>query len=335
MAEQTPETPEPNEPVVFNIAEATDEQLLAEYARVKGAGQELSAKADADPAELTGLSTQLQELSAAVQERRTRAEAAQAARDAFSNAPELTIPTQVIPETSAPVTPDNDVTPSETAPAPVPSVSQMAAQTQLPAVPAKPETGGTTITAHVLPSAAGFVRKQAGETFSGNTEISHALIQNAQSFGSKGAPGTRQAIAQFRRQRENDLVVDTTDGNETMRILRHGLAGRPPGRARGRDEPPHHRRPPHPRRRRRSPRTSSPASSRRKGSRRSTRAPASVSTPSPAASAASPVPRRSTAPTTPRSSSPDLAPPLVVPVAGAPPRTRKEGPWQCSSPTVS
>jgi hypothetical protein len=221
MAEQTPETPEPNEPVVFNIAEATDEQLLAEYARVKGAGQELSAKADADPAELTGLSTQLQELSAAVQERRTRAEAAQAARDAFSNAPELTIPTQVIPETSAPVTPDNDVTPSETAPAPVPSVSQMAAQTQLPAVPAKPETGGTTITAHVLPSAAGFVRKQAGETFSGNTEISHALIQNAQSFGSKGAPGTRQAIAQFRRQRENDLVVDTTDGNETMRILRH------------------------------------------------------------------------------------------------------------------
>ncbi|MEU4106484.1 major capsid protein [Streptomyces tanashiensis] len=221
MAEQTPETPEPNEPVVFNIAEATDEQLLAEYGRVRTAGAELSAKADADPTELSGLASQLQELSAAVAERKTRAEATQAARDAFSNAPELTIPTQVIPETSAPVTPDNDVTPEPAAPAPVPSVSQMAAQTQLPAVPAKPETGSTTITAHVLPSAAGFVRKNAGDAFSGVTEISQALIQNAQSFGSKGAPGTRQAIAQFRRQRENALVVDTLDGNETMAILRH------------------------------------------------------------------------------------------------------------------
>lgn len=218
--EQNPETEQ--QPTGFDITSATDEQLLTEYGRVRQAGQELSAKADADPAELSGLSTQLQELSAAVAERKTRAEATQAARDAFSAAPDLTIPTQVIPETTVVVDvnlPDNVV--EGVIAKNVPSVSQMAAQTQLPQVPAPQETGGTTITAHVLPSAAGFVRKNAGDAFSGVTEISNALIQNAQSFGSKGAPGTRQAIAQFRRQRETDLIVDTTDGNETMRILRH------------------------------------------------------------------------------------------------------------------
>ncbi|TXS02299.1 hypothetical protein EAO70_37245, partial [Streptomyces sp. adm13(2018)] len=83
MAEQTPENTEPNEPVAFDITNATDEQLIAEYGRVRTAGAELSAKADADPNELSGLASQLQELSAAVAERKTRAEATQAARDAF------------------------------------------------------------------------------------------------------------------------------------------------------------------------------------------------------------------------------------------------------------
>ncbi|WP_222723464.1 major capsid protein, partial [Streptomyces sp. adm13(2018)] len=129
-----------------------------------------------------------------------------------------TIPGQVIPAPT--VEPPATEPVVETPPAPVPSVSQMAAQTTLPDVPAAKDNG-TTITAHVLPSAAGFVRKNVGDTFSGNTEISDALIQNAKSFGSKGAPGTRQAIAQFRRQRDEALVIDTLDGNDTMAILRH------------------------------------------------------------------------------------------------------------------
>ena len=216
MAEQTPETPEPNEPVVFNIAEATDEQLLAEYGRVRTAGAELSAKADADPTELSGLASQLQELSAAVAERKTRAEATQAARDAFSNAPELTIPTQVIPETSAPVTPDNDVTPEPATPAPVPSVSQMAAQPH--PTPHTPKVTRDLVRAELSATAAGLLGMKAGDTFTGDNNVGIALIKNAQSFGMKGAPGQSQVIAQYKRDRE--FVIDTSDERETRRTLK-------------------------------------------------------------------------------------------------------------------
>ena len=213
--EQTPET-EPQTPSGFDIAGATDEALIAEYGRVKTAGQELSAKADADPAELSGLASQLQELSAAVQERRTRAESTQAARDAFSNAPELTIPTQVIPETSAPVTSDNDVTPVETAPTSVPSVSQMAAQPH--PTPHTPKVTRDLVRAELSATAAGLLGMKTGDTFTGDNNVGIALIKNAQSFGMKGAPGQSQVIAQYKRERE--FVVDTSDERETRRILK-------------------------------------------------------------------------------------------------------------------
>lgn len=221
MAEQTPETPEPNEPAVFNIAEATDEQLLTEYGRVRQAGQELSSQADASPDELNGLSTQLQELAAAIGERKTQAEATQASRDAFSNAPELSIPTQVIPETSAPMASDNDVTPVEAAPAPVPSVSQMAAQTKLPDVPAK-KTSANAVTAHVSAPMAGLLDLPVGSVYANNNQIALALIKNAQSHGRTGGAGTRQTVAQFKRDRGAELTVeDGSDREAVKRALRY------------------------------------------------------------------------------------------------------------------
>jgi len=215
MAEQTPETTEPNEPAVFNIAEATDEQLLAEYGRVRQAGQELSAKADADPAELTGLSTQLQELSAAVAERKTRAETTQASRDAFAAAPELTIPTQVIPAPAV-ETPATQESAVET-PAPVPSVSQMAVQSRPEPTTPAPSTLKTT--AYVSPMAAGLLNVPVDSVYANNGDISLALIKNAGQFGVKGAPGTTQTIAQFRTEGRKH-VVDTLDGQATMAVLR-------------------------------------------------------------------------------------------------------------------
>ncbi|MFB7936669.1 major capsid protein [Streptomyces sp. NPDC056049] len=214
MAEQTPENTEPNEPVAFNITDATDEQLLAEYSRVKAAGTELSGKTDADPAELSGLATQLQELSAAITERKTAAEATQAARDAFAAAPDLTIPTQVIPEPAAPATTEEPVV--ETPPAQVPSVSQMAAQPRPDAL--TPKATRNLVRAELSATAAGLLGMKAGDTFTGDNNVGIALIKNAQSFGMKGAPGQSQVIAQYKRDRE--FVVNTSDGHETRRILK-------------------------------------------------------------------------------------------------------------------
>ncbi|MER5705998.1 major capsid protein [Streptomyces sp. NPDC002122] len=217
MADQTPdETVEPQPPVTFNIAEATDEALIAEYGRVKAAGQELSAQADANPAELSGLATQLQELSAAVAERKTQAEATQAARDVFSAAPELTIPTQVIPEAKAEVyIGDQKVTEVMENPV-VPSVSQMAAQPR--PTPHTPKVTRDLVRAELSATAAGLLGMKTGDTFTGDNNVGIALIKNAQSFGMKGAPGQSQVIAQYKRERE--FVVDTSDERETRRILK-------------------------------------------------------------------------------------------------------------------
>lgn len=218
MAEQTPENTEPNEPVTFSITDATDEQLLAEYSRVRTAGQELSAQTDADPAELSGLATQLQELSAAITERRTRAEQTQAARDAFSAAPELAIPTPVIPEPSAPVTSDNDVNPAA-APAPVPSVSQMAAQTVPPVTPKTERRDKVAL--RFSADAAGVLGRNVGEetdTYA-LTEASTALFRQ---FGNSRAGGgirAERALGQLSREREFRATGDRYADARTLKDL--------------------------------------------------------------------------------------------------------------------
>lgn len=213
--EQTPETPEP---VAFDIASATDEQLLAEYGRVRTAGAELSAQTDANPTELSGLATQLQELSAAIAERKTQAEATQAARDAFSNAPELTIPTQVIPAPAV-ATPAAEEPVVETPPAPVPSVSQMAAQTTLPQVPPV-EPKRDKVFLRFSSDAAGVMGKNIGD----DTD-SHALTEASQKLfrqhgnARPGSPGVKadRALGQFVREREFRV---TGDRNADSRLIK-------------------------------------------------------------------------------------------------------------------
>ena len=214
----TPETPQAFDPTALD-----DAALAAEFARVKERGAELASKAEF----AAGEGDELQELAAratAIQgeqaQRIERATAAQAARDAFSSLGDLpAIPavTPIAPPAAveAPVSVE-DAAPVSQAVA-VPSVAQMAVQAPVVVPGTTPAKGR--MTAHVLPSSAGFVRKNAGDEFDGMMEISHAFLENAKSFGAQGAPGTRQAIAQFRRNREDAFVIDTDDNAESMRIL--------------------------------------------------------------------------------------------------------------------
>ncbi|MGW0034681.1 major capsid protein [Streptomyces sp. NPDC003314] len=219
MAEQTPESTETPEPVAFNIADATDEQLLAEYSRVRTAGQELSAQTDADPAELSGLATQLQELSAAITERRTRAEATQTARDAFSAAPELTIPAQVIPAPAveAPAAEEPVV---ETPPAQVPSVSQMAAQTQMPVTPQVPEPKGDRISIQLSSDAAGVLGHAPGSDTTVR-KIGEASTRLFAQFGTSRVGGgvkASRALATFSRDRGAELTA-TGDRDHDQTVI--------------------------------------------------------------------------------------------------------------------
>lgn len=215
MADDT--TPETT-PAPFDPTTATDEALLAEFARVRTEGQTLAADVNADPSKLTELAASLPVLQAEITARTERANAANAARDAFASLPDAAIPSAVVPQqtqeaASVPVV--EPVTPSPVYPAPVvPSVAEMAVQP-----PVTPELQMAPVTAHVLPAASGFVGKAANEQFSGLREIGKAFIDNAASQGRRGSG--RYAMVQFKRNRGAEFTVDTEDGDETMRVLRH------------------------------------------------------------------------------------------------------------------
>lgn len=216
---QTPEAAEPQPEVqAFNATTATDEALYAEYTRVRAEGQELSAKTDADPAKLTELAAAIPALKAEIDARQAKAADVQAARDAFSTLPELAAPVPVVPEQPKPQEPAVP----EQAPAPVtvPSVSEMSAQNPV-ITPNNVQKRGDTITAHASSTMAGLMGLTADDIISGNEDVAVALIKNAQSFGRTGAPGQRQTMAQFRRNRGAELTVDTDNVNETNAILRH------------------------------------------------------------------------------------------------------------------
>lgn len=214
----------PEVPGAFDPSALDDAALGAEFSRIQERGAELAAKAEfaaGESEELTELAERSSAIKAEATIRAERATAQQAAREAFATSeplPAIPQPVPVAPQ--APV--EAVVAASETAPAPVapavPSVAQMAAQAPV-TVPAVKATTG--VTAHVLAQSAGFVGKQAGEEFSGNLEISRALIANAQSFGRQGAPGTRQAIAQFKRNRGSEFTIDTDNVSETMAVINH------------------------------------------------------------------------------------------------------------------
>lgn len=211
MAEN--ETPEAFDPTTLD-----DAALAAEFSRARERGVELAAKeslSTEEDAELGELASRVTSIQGEHTARAERAAAQQASRDAFgsiADLPPINAPTPIAP----PVAVEAPVSAEQPTQVPVvPSVSQMAAQAPVTA----PETQAA-VTAHVGPNAGGFVGKGVGEEFTGNLEISHALIENARSFGKGGGAG-RQAIAQFKRHRGAEFTVSGDNGPEFMEALRH------------------------------------------------------------------------------------------------------------------
>lgn len=209
-------------PPPFDATAFDDAAITAEHSRIVTRGQELSAKdalTDEERAEFGTLAEQLPLVRSEITSRTERATAEQTQREAFASADaSVTIPS--VTATQAPqaavIEPTSVQTSTETAP--VPSVSQMAVQSSAPAV-TPPSGDVVTITASSI--TAGLLDLTPGSNVVDNGQVALALIKNAGSFGLKGAPGQRQTIAQFRRDRGAEFTVTSDNGPETMRALRH------------------------------------------------------------------------------------------------------------------
>lgn len=220
MADETPEvTPE-----AFDPSTLDDAALSTEFASVRARGDELMAKetlSTEETAEFSAITVKAQALHAEAQARVERANATQAAKDAFASMGDLpAMPAPVAPPVAeeAPVSAPE---PTPVSPAPVvPSVAEMAAQPIQPtAVVKASET--TTTAVHVSPQMAGLLDLPAGSVYTNNDQVAFALIKNAESYGRSGAPGTRQTVAQFKRTRPSDVVVeDGTDKEAVKKALR-------------------------------------------------------------------------------------------------------------------
>lgn len=213
------QNPQP-EVQAFNAAEATDEALYAEYARVRTAGQELSAQADADPAALTELAAAIPALKAEIDARTARAAETQAARDAFSSLPELAAPTPVVPE--QPAAPAADTTPEPPAPVQVPSVSEMSAQQRPVPVATEPERTGDRINVTLSADAAGVLGQPGGNTTTVR-QIADASTRLFSQFGTSRVGGgikANRSLATFTRDRGNELTL-TGERERDAGVLAH------------------------------------------------------------------------------------------------------------------
>lgn len=211
---------EPNTPEAFNASTLSDEDLRTEYTRVRDRGTELSAKdtlTAEETSELTELSARVTVVNTELSARTEAASALQATREAFATLPELA----PLPPEPAPVpAPAPVIEPTAVvAAAVVPSVATLP-PAPAPVAPVKQSRG--IVTAFVSSGAAGFAGKQVNEEFDGLTDISRALIANAQSFGRVGGgQGSRQAIAQFRRNRGDEFTITTDNESENYNKLKH------------------------------------------------------------------------------------------------------------------
>jgi hypothetical protein len=204
----------------FNATEATDEALYAEYTRVRNAGQELSAQADADPAQLTELAAAIPALKAEIDARTARATEAQAARDAFSALPELAAPVAAVPAQE--LAPAVETAPEAPAPVAVPSVSEMSAQQRPVPAAVEPERKGDRITVALSSDAAGALRRNPGDDTT-IREIGEASTRLFSQFGSSRVGGgvrAERALATFQRDRGNELTM-TGDREHDAGVLTH------------------------------------------------------------------------------------------------------------------
>jgi hypothetical protein len=203
-----------NSPQPFDAAAATPQELEAEFNRIQVRGTELASMEEPTAehdAELTELASQLDVVKSALDDHATKAAATTAAREKFARKPEAPAAEPVVIEPTA--------VQKAAEPVAVPSVSEMAKAT--PAMPAK-KTGpsGTTVTAFVSSDGAGLTGKRTGDAYDGLTEISEALIANAQQFGRVGGgKGSRHAIAQFRRERGAEFTVERDE--DGFKVLQH------------------------------------------------------------------------------------------------------------------
>lgn len=211
--------PEPVTPEAFNASTLSDDALRAEYTRVRDRGNELSAQdtlTAEETSELTELATRSGLVNTELSARTDAATAVQSARDAFSALPELAPVT--VPEPVAPAAPVVEPTAVLTAAAVVPSVAAL----PVTPPPVAPVRSRGSITAFVSSGAAGYANKQVGEEFDGLTDISRALIANAQSYGRVGGgQGQRAAIAQFKRDRGTEFTIDSDSESEAYNKLKH------------------------------------------------------------------------------------------------------------------
>lgn len=212
MPEETPVEPQAPE---FDFSTLSDADLTARHAAVVARGQELSALETHDEtqaAEFGALTRELPVLRAAIADRTAAAEEAQAARDAFASAGDLSIPSvKPVAAPQAPVEPTQVVKAAE-----VPSVAEMSVQTPQVPEPQGPKPGEVVTTAHVGAPMAGLVDLPAGSVYADRDQIAFALIKNAQSHGRTGGAGTRQTVAQFRRNRGEELTIE--DGSDRAAV---------------------------------------------------------------------------------------------------------------------
>ena len=211
--ETTPETAP-----AFDVTAFSDADLQTRHSATIERGRALSAletHTEEEAAEFATLAERLPLFSAEIKARAERATAEQAAREAFASATDLTIP--AVTPVAVPVA---AVEPEPVSQAlAVPSVAEMAVQT--PVVPASVATvGEVKLSTELSHMARGLLGMRDGDEYAGNNQVGFALIKNAQSFGHRGAPGQRQTIAQFKRDRGEGYTVDTENGPETQAILR-------------------------------------------------------------------------------------------------------------------
>jgi len=208
------------------VAELSDEELAAEYARVRDRGNELSAVTDRalEPAEATELGTLAGRLTEVQTEQQVRADAAaqlQAHRDVFAGAPAVEPTTPPAPPTPGPgpdTPPAAPATPEPAAvvaavPAPVvPSVTATPpAAPQTPPLPARTGEFSVRLTADGSGAAGIPMTEEVGIR-----EITQAVIKSFKQYGS-GAPGTqsaKRAIAQFTRNRPEAFELTMASGSE-------------------------------------------------------------------------------------------------------------------------
>lgn len=215
-----------DEPTPFDPSTLSEDDLAAEFTRVRDRGTELSAQetlSAEESTELTDLAGRLGLVQTEQQRRTEAAAAAQGARDAFA----------ALPAPAANAEPDNSgagsTTPEPaavTASAPVvPSVSQMAPSApQLP--PAPQRTGEFAI--RLSADGAGALGRSYGEDVTVK-DVTAAVLASFKAYGSAGTGGgqsAKRAIATFTRERSEDNRFELTraesDYNTVKELIREG-----------------------------------------------------------------------------------------------------------------